>query len=259
MEWYYEVHIATEHRLFFWVLVCSRWSVWQSCFWGCDMTLGTHRSCFTNLAPTELNRGCCTKSRPTAQVVAKRCDAWSCRRIPMADGGFHVFKYAKMIHAIPEDHGRSRIVKTEQCISIYQHDTGCLIMEHLHLSLGRMQADVRRSIEAPIWLWLKMDEHGVYPYIYIIIYIYISIIHCVLKKDSAVAFGLFPSFSCWPKAAVLAKDAELLRRLVSAASLTPRMSGGTYHGGTFESCLGLSIINHPPIYWGIPILGNLKF
>ena len=20
----------------------TRWSVWQSCFWGCDMTLGTH-------------------------------------------------------------------------------------------------------------------------------------------------------------------------------------------------------------------------
>ena len=41
-------------------------------------------------------------------------------------------------------------------------------------------------------------------------------------------------------------------RLVSAASLTPRMSGGTYHGGTFESCLGLShykpstyILGHP--------------
>jgi hypothetical protein len=48
--------------------------------------------------------------------------------------------------------GRPRIVKTERCISIYQHDTGCLIMEHLHLSLGHMQADVRRSIEAPIWL-----------------------------------------------------------------------------------------------------------
>ena len=155
------------------------------------------------------------------------------------------------------------------CINIYQHSSTCITM-HQHASAyinmiqvawswnictsaldvcRQMWEEVSRLLFGCDWKWMNMGYT----------YIYISIIHCVLKKDSAVAFGLFPSFSCWPKAAVLAKDAELLRRLVSAASLTPRMSGGTYHGGTFESCLGLSIINHPPIYWGIPILGNLKF
>ena len=43
---------AKSTRLFFSILIAgetkngraksTRWSVWQSCFWGCDMTLGTH-------------------------------------------------------------------------------------------------------------------------------------------------------------------------------------------------------------------------
>ena len=30
----------------------TRWSVWQSCFWGCDMTLGTHPGCFKSSPET---------------------------------------------------------------------------------------------------------------------------------------------------------------------------------------------------------------
>ena len=73
------------------MILWSSYCHWTPAFLLCS---GLFRSCFTNLDPTELNRGCCTNKSPVAaQVVAKRCDAWSCRRIPMADGGFHVFKW----------------------------------------------------------------------------------------------------------------------------------------------------------------------